>query len=437
MKKSVLFLSLLLTASLLFGCSGKTEGEASVQSVSMICGIGSTGLADRFAGVVSPKSETSIRKNEEQTVSEVKVKAGDKVKKGQVLFTYDEEQTQLDLEKAQLELDQLKNSREAQKQEKASLEKERASASQDQKLSYTLEIQEAETAILEADYNISTKEKEVEKLKKTLKNLTVKSPVNGQIQAINEDGASDSSGNPLPYITIVETGSCRVKGYVNETNAQALSEGTAVLLRSRVDDTVWHGTISSIDWENPEQAGGNDYIYGGAADLTTTSSRYPFYVKLDDDKNLMLGQHVYIEPDYGQEDSQASDSLELPSVYINDADSSPWVWAQNGKNLLEKRSITLGEYNADMDTWPVTDGLTAEDYIAFPDDSLQEGMTCVTYDENSFSGDSQPVENIEGNSGMDGMDNADGNEAIDSMDDASGSADSVSGESSDLNGGGM
>ncbi|MDY4969154.1 MAG: biotin/lipoyl-binding protein [Lachnospiraceae bacterium] len=434
MKKSAVFLSLLLSASLLFGCSGKTEGEASVQSISMICGIGSTGLADRFAGVVSPKSETSIKKNEEQTVSEVKVKAGDKVKKGQVLFTYDEEQTQLDLEKAQLELDQLKNSREAQKQEKASLEKERASASQDQKLSYTLEIQEAETAILEADYNISTKEKEVEKLKKTLKNLTVKSPVNGQIQTINEEGASDSNGNPLPYITIVETSSYRVKGYVNETNAQALAEGTAVLLRSRVDDTVWHGTISSIDWENPEQAGGSDYIYGGAADSTTTSSRYPFYVKLEDDKNLMLGQHVYIEPDYGQEDNEASDALELPSVYINDTDSSPWVWAQNDKNLLEKRSITLGEYNADMDTWPVTDGLTADDYIAFPDDSLQEGMTCVTYDENSFSDGSQPVENIEGNSNMDSMDNAAGNEAADS---AAGSADSVGDGSSDSNGGGM
>ena len=37
----------------------------------------------------------------------------------------------------------------------------------------------------------------------------------------------------------------------------------------------------------------------------------------------------------------------------------------------------------------MTDGLTAADYIAFPDDTLKAGMTCVTYDESTFdpSGD--------------------------------------------------
>ena len=32
-------------------------------------------------------------------------------------------------------------------------------------------------------------------------------------------------------------------------------------------------------------------------------------------------------------------------------------------------------------------GLTAEDYIAFPDDTLQAGMKCVTYDESTFDPD--------------------------------------------------
>ena len=92
MKKGIAFLALITAVSMMFGCSQKVEGEASVQSVSMICGIGSTGLVDRFAGVVSPQSETTIKKDEEQTVSKVKVKAGDPVKKDQVLFVYDMEQ---------------------------------------------------------------------------------------------------------------------------------------------------------------------------------------------------------------------------------------------------------------------------------------------------------------------------------------------------------
>lgn len=435
MKRGIAFLALITAVSMMFGCSQKVEGEASVQSVSMICGIGSTGLVDRFAGVVSPQSETTIKKDEEQTVSKVKVKAGDPVKKDQVLFVYDMEQTQLNLEKAELELEQLNSSLEMQKKEKASLEKERSSASKDQKLSYTLEIQEAETAILEADYNISAKKKEIQKLKETLKNLEVKSPVKGQVQTINEDGATDNMGNPLPYMTIVETGSYRVKGYVNETNAQALTEGVPVLLKSRVDDSVWHGTIDTIDWETPEQAGNNDMYYGPEmSDSTTTSSKYPFYVKLDSDEGLLLGQHVYIEPDYGQDEETDSNQIQLPSIYLTDTDSSAWVWAQNEKGLLEKRSVTIGEYNAEMDTYPVEDGLTADDYIAFPDESLQEGMTCVTYDDSSFNGNLPEngvegmdgveningVENIDGVKGIDGAENIDGVEGMDGVDTGSG-----------------
>ena len=77
----------------------------------------------------------------------------------------------------------------------------------------------------------------------------------------------------------------------------------------------------------------------------------------------------------------------LLTYFINDAEGKPWVWAQNSKGKLEKRSITLGEYNTETDTYPVTDGLTAEDYIAFPDETLAVGMTCVPYDQGTFKPD--------------------------------------------------
>ena len=92
------------------------------------------------------------------------------------------------------------------------------------------------------------------------------------------------------------------------------------------------------------------------------------------------------------------------------------MWAQNSKGKLEKRSITLGEYNTETDTYPVTDGLTAEDYIAYPDDSLKAGMTCITYDDATFDpgaggGEVYPEgggEKIDENVPMDGMDGMDG-----------------------------
>lgn len=386
MKKISLLLAAVLLVGLLAGCGNTAaEGEAPVQSVSMICGLESAGLVDRFAGLVSPRSETEIKKDEKKVLGDILVKEGDDVKAGQILFTYDSQAAELDLEKAQLELEQLKNTVTAKESQKAQLEKDKAKAGASEQLSYSLEIQEADTAIREANYNAALKEKEIQKLQDGMNNLEVTSPVDGRIQSLNVDGGHDNRGNELPFMSIMETGVYRVKGLVNEANVGTVSEGMNVIVRSRVDNSVtWTGVIDKIDWENP-QKNTNDYYDSGNSDEMTSSNKYPFYVELNSDDGLLLGQHVYIEPDYGQDAVEDANTIRLPACYINDVDGSAWVWAQNDKGLLEKRSLTLGEHDEDMDTYVVESGLTAEDYIAFPDDTLKAGMTCVLYDENAFN----------------------------------------------------
>lgn len=383
MKKVSILLAAALLLTMLAGCGGKVEGEASVQSVSMICGMGSAGLVERFAGVVSARSETEIKKDENKVIGEIQVEEGQDVTAGQVLFTYDSEAAELDLEKARLELEQLKNTVSSKESEKAQLEQDKAKAPASEQLSYSLEIQEADTAIREGNYNIALKEKEIQKLEEAMNNLEVTSPVNGRIQTLNPDGGHDNYGNPLPFMTVMETGVYRVKGLVNEANVGSVTEGMAVIVRSRVDNSVtWTGTISMIDWENPQKNNNNNYV--SETDEMTSSNKYPFYVELDNAEGLLLGQHVYIEPDYGQDAEEDANTIRMPSWYLNDVDGSAWVWAQDDKGLLEKRSVTLGEYDEMMDTYVIESGLTPDDYIAFPDDTLQAGMTCVPYDENAF-----------------------------------------------------
>lgn len=381
MKKTAFLLAVLMLLSCLSGCGGD-KGSASVESVSMVCGIGAVGLAERFAGVVSAQGETTVENSGRYEVKDILVKVGDEVKEGQTLFTYDQSSAQLDLERAKLELENLKNTLSNKKAEKTQLENDKQNVSADEQLAYNLEIREVTAAISEAEYNISLKQQEIQKLASDIGSAEVKSPTDGRVKSINENGGSDSYGNPLPFMTITQTEGFRVKGYVNEANAQLLTEGLSVIVRSRVSDQTWSGTISSIDWDNPSQSQ-NDYYYGGGSDDTSSSSKYPFYVELSGSEGLLLGQHVYIEPDIGQDEFDAN-AINLPEWYINDADSDPWVWAQSGSGKLEKRSITLGDYNADMCTYVVTDGLTAEDYIAYPDEALQAGMTCVPYDESVF-----------------------------------------------------
>ena len=248
------------------------------------------GSVNRFAGVIVASGETRVEKDENKTLASVSVAAGDTVTQGQVLFTYDSAQAQLDYDKAAIELEQLNISLQSYSEQKTSLEAEKANASEGEQLSYTIQIQELDTSIRETSYNISLKQKEVEKLANALNNLEVKAPTAGKVQSVNTDGGTDANGSPLPFIVIMQTNAFRVKAYINEENAGDLSLGAPVTVRSRVSDETWHGTVSSIDFENPIQSASDM----GDSDVSS-SSKYPAYIELSNSDGLMLGQHVFVE----------------------------------------------------------------------------------------------------------------------------------------------
>ena len=112
------------------------------------------------------------------------------------------------------------------------------------------------------------------------------------------------------------------------------------------------------------------------SDDQTSSSTYPFYVNLDSSDGLMLGQHVYIELDEGQDDNKVG--IWLNDYFIVDADTdSPYVWIADAGNKLVKRDVVLGQYDENLAEYEIADGLTEKDKIAFPTDELKEGMSAV------------------------------------------------------------
>lgn len=373
-----------LAAGLLSGCGASgTEETVSVQSVSMITGMGAVGMVDRYAGMVVSGETAEIQKDENKAVLEVFVEEGDMVEAGDILFAYDTEALQLDLDKLYLEKESYENTISAAESEIEELKKQKANASSSQQLSYTLQINAREADIREAEYNLALKEREITAMEEGMENTEIATPLSGRVMAVNTEENSDPYGeSPNSFITVMDVSSYRVEGHINELNLYSLPEGTPVVIRSRIDDTVtWTGSVTSIDWENPVTGNNNNMIYMGPEDEMTSSSKYPFYVTLDHTEGLILGQHIYIEPDYGQD---AESGLVLPGYFIINADSSPWVWAASAKGTLEKRSVTLGAYDPDMDEYEILSGIDAGDYLAFPDDTLKEGMTVSYYDESSF-----------------------------------------------------
>ncbi|HJB05987.1 MAG TPA: hypothetical protein H9715_09580, partial [Candidatus Merdibacter merdigallinarum] len=93
---------------------------------------------------------------------------------------------------------------------------------------------------------------------------------------------------------------------------------------------------------------------------------------LDSFDGLMLGQHVYVEPDLG--DSLVKTGLWLPGYYIFTEGSKSYVWAADSRNRIEKREVSLGQYDGDMDEYEILSGLDKDDRIAVPGDNMHSGM---------------------------------------------------------------
>lgn len=388
------------------GSSGSDAGNSIyVDSVAELCGLGSgNGLTDRFSGIVEPQKTWDIQVSSDKTVEEILVKEGDEVKVGDDLFTYNTEEMEDNLAQAEIELDRLANEIAQTNEQIASLKKEKASAGADAQLSYTTQINTAENEVKRNEYEQKSKQMEIEKLKNSIANATVTSELDGVVKSINASGSSDvnsMTGETEAFMTILATGDFRVKGTVNEQNMSAIVEGQAVIVHSRVNDTTWAGTLTSVDLENPEK--NDSMMYYSSDGSTDSSSNYPFYVELESAEGLMLGQHVYIEMDYGQNEER--EGIWLDSYYIIQEDDQAYVWAANSKDKMEKRSVTLGEFDEEMQQYQIVDGLTEDDYIAFPDESIKEGDNAVknvdqTSDFENMGGD---IQDFDGESYDDSM----------------------------------
>ena len=354
---------------------GSSEDKVYVEKVSRIMNQ-YAGVSNRYNGVVETQDSYEVNVDSSRTISEIKVEVGDEVEEGQTLVTYDTSDLTMKIEQAKLELEGIQNEIDNYNKQIDTLTKETEKVDESERYDYTTQIQNIQNSIAQKQFDMESKKLEISKEQKQVSSSSVVSKVAGVVKEINEKGV-DSNGNSAPFMTILQTGEYRIKGSIDEQNVWMLSEGQEVVIRSRVDSTkTWSGTIGKIDTESPQQGNDNGYYSTSSAGDTQSASKYPFYVDLDSVDGLILGQHVYIELDQGQE--EVKEGLWLYGSYIVQDEDTPYVWAANEKNRLEKRYIELGEYDADMDEYEIVSGLTEDDYITWPMAGLYEGVTTVT-----------------------------------------------------------
>lgn len=347
-----------------------------VQKVSTI--IGSSYTENRYSGVVESSETVDINQDGNKSITDMYVEAGQKVSKGDKLFSYDTTEASNSIAQKKLDIEAQNNEIQAQNNTIADYKAELNKGGD--KVEIQARINDASFAIRQAQNTIKATQTEIDQLNKQIENSTVLSTIDGIIKEVNKDGGTDESGNQKPLVSITQTTDFRVKGSISEMGT--ISEGTSVIVRSRVnEDQIYKGTVTKV--ETDPQSNSNNNFYG--ADSSESASKYPFYVSLDNNKGLMLGQHVYIEADNGQSTKKKGIWLDA-SFIVSDYNGNSYVWVSE-KGKLKKRKVELGKTDEETYTTKIKSGLSVDDYIAWADDSYSEGMKTTTEYQTETDGD--------------------------------------------------
>ena len=347
-----------------------------VQKVSTI--IGSSYTENRYSGVVESSETVDINQDGNKSITDMYVEAGQKVSKGDKLFSYDTTEASNSIAQKKLDIEAQNNEIQAQNNTIADYKAELNKGGD--KVEIQARINDASFAIRQAQNTIKATQTEIDQLNKQIENSTVLSTIDGIIKEVNKDGGTDESGNQKPLVSITQTTDFRVKGSISEMGT--ISEGTSVIVRSRVnEDQIYKGTVTKV--ETDPQSNSNNNFYG--ADSSESASKYPFYVSLDNNKGLMLGQHVYIEANNGQSTKKKGIWLDA-SFIVSDDNGNSYVWVSE-KGKLKKRKVELGKTDEETYTTKIKSGLSVDDYIAWADDSYSEGMKTTTEYQTETDGD--------------------------------------------------
>ncbi len=357
-----------------FAGKGSSEGAIYVQKVADLLTYGEN-TNTRFSGVVESQKAQKIDVDMSKKIEKVYVSEGDQVKKGEKLFEYSVESMELELEQAEIEIEKLKNSITSNESQIAELQKERANAqSTADYMSVDAEIQQLTADNNSAKYDIKLKEAELKQKQKNIKKAAITSPIDGVVKTLNNVESLSEENTTL--MTLQTGGDIRIKGKVNEVNIDMIYSGVSVVVRSRIHpEETWMGSVDQVVTNKKsgegEEENTEDYSDSGSGEKATS---YDFYVNLDSTDGLMMGQHITIEPDLGQ--AKEKKGVWLNSGYLvmdEENEGSAYVWMDNGRGRLTQQSVTLGEYDEDMDEYEITEGLKLDDMIAWPDEDCKSG----------------------------------------------------------------
>lgn len=354
------------------------EGTVIAMQVKELSGEGEVDSGNYFTGVIEPKATSKYNIDSSKgTVNKCYVKVGDTVKKDQKLYSYSNPEGDLEVREAELELEMQKSTTSQQQATINKLTKQIKDANEEEQDALKQEKAQAELELKQASFGVEKAEAALKAVQSKNNNDVVYSTVSGVVKQLDQSQMNKTviteETNPAIFMEIVDMSTYYIKGSVDEFRRDELKKDQKVTVINRQDESeTWEGKISEVG-ELPD----------GASEENTTSdememeenpnlTKYPFTVELSAAKGLNIGRHVFISLDVEGNDA-TSDTLSLPSDFLVEKDGKTIVWTAND-GTAKATEVKTGEKNEELMTVEITEGLTTDDYIIYPDSFVKEGM---------------------------------------------------------------
>ncbi|MFJ8356810.1 efflux RND transporter periplasmic adaptor subunit [Bacillus paramycoides] len=307
-------------------------------------------------------------------VKDIEVKEGQEVEKGTKLFSYENEEINLQMKQAELDQKMADMRYDQGKKKIDSLKKEVKRAKDSGAGKEVTDPMEEQVSELEMQQKATDLEKEKgklqkEELQKKQKELTIYSNFSGVVQKLDKDAAQGSSqalgGQGKSFLQIASKEPFQIQGTLTELQKSQIQKDQPFTVTAKANSKKkWTGKITEVS-EFPTSA--EIAQASGMGEASQNMSQYTYKASLDSQDGLSPGYHVSL-----QVSLENKTMIAVPSKSIVEEGNDAFVYIED-QGKLHKQNVKKGA--TDGDWTEIVEGLTVgQKVVKNPSDSVYDGM---------------------------------------------------------------
>ncbi|WP_309236704.1 efflux RND transporter periplasmic adaptor subunit [Bacillus toyonensis] len=307
-------------------------------------------------------------------VKDIEVKEGQEIEKGTKLFSYDNEEINLQMKQAVLDQKMADMRYDQGKKKIDSLKKEIKKAKDSGAGKEVIDPMEEQVSELEIAQKTTDLEKEKGKLQKEELNkkqneLTIYSNFAGVVQKLDKDAAQSSSqalgGQGKAFLQVASKDPFQIQGTLTELQKSQIQKDQTFTVTAKANSKKkWTGKITEVsEFPTSVEMAQAD----GMGEVTQNMSQYTYKASLDSQDGLSPGYHVSL-----QVNLENKRMIAVPSKSIVEKGDDAFVYIEE-KGKLRKQNVKKGA--TDGDWTEIVEGATVgQKVVKNPSDNVYDGM---------------------------------------------------------------